>query len=125
MQAHMRSTARKQEQKRPTPASKSGIAQHSTKRAGFRDIRRVATPRVTHGSASETTSTSSQQGDMCDLSAGAKPTCSQSASGSLDCSALVDNDLDTRWQSLLGRAKVIIIVFYLDSKRIMHQNMHF
>ena len=105
VQAHLHSRAQKK--KRPTPA---GTAQHATKRAGFRDVRRVATSRVTHGSASDSTTTSSQQGGTCDLSAGAKPTCSQSASGSLGCSALVDNDLDTRWASQHRPAKVIVVI---------------
>ena len=104
VKAHMRSRAQKQ----TTVASKSGIAQH-TIRAGFRDIRRVATSRETHSFASDISSTSSQQGDTCNLSAAAKPTCSQSAAGSLDCSALVDNDLDTRWASEHQPAKVNVV----------------
>ena len=44
--------------------------------------------------------TEEEEGAMCDLTAAAKPTCSRSALGSLDCTALVDDDLHTRWASL-------------------------
>ena len=46
-----------------------------------------------------------EEGATCDLTAAAKPTCSRSALGSLDCTALVDDDLHTRWASLHRPAK--------------------
>ena len=51
------------------------------------------------------------RGQECDLSAAAEPECSEAAPFSWDCSALVDNDLSTRWAALHRPSKASFMGF--------------
>ena len=63
---------------------------------------------LSSGIRHETRGGMQQRGQTCDLSAAAQAKCSHTAPYSLDCLALVDNNMHTRWSSLHRPAKASV-----------------